>query len=130
MPLVQYSLQMMLSLCKAGVFTLEDVADRMAHGPAKCFSLKDRGFIREGFYADLAIVDLEKASDSAENPQTKCRWSPFSEEGIVFHPEEGTDQMLPSFPCSVTHTIVNGCLVVNNGAITDEKRVKRLEFDR
>ena len=130
MPLVQYSLQMMLSLCKAGVFTLEDVADRMAHGPAKCFSLKDRGFIREGFYADLAIVDLEKASDSAENPQTKCRWSPFSEEGIVFHPEEGTDQMLPSFPCSVTHTIVNGCLVVNNGSITDEKRVKRLEFDR
>ncbi len=129
-PLGQYIFQMMLTLAKAGVFTLEEVADRMAHGPANCFSVKDRGFIREGYYADLTVVDLQRPSPSADNPQTKCRWSPFAEEGIVFHPEEGKDEIIPSFPCSVMHTIINGSFAVKDGEFTGIRCGRRLSFNR
>ncbi|MCI1721057.1 MAG: amidohydrolase family protein [Bacteroidales bacterium] len=59
-PLVQYSLQMMLELYKRGVFTLAQVVEKMSHGPAKCFNVSKRGFLREGYYADIVLVNLSK----------------------------------------------------------------------
>ncbi|MBR0314244.1 MAG: dihydroorotase [Bacteroidales bacterium] len=116
-PLGQYLFQIMLALAKEGVFSLEDVADRTAHGPARCFELKDRGFIREGYYADLAVVDLGKEYAKLSAPASLCGWSPFSEKEM-------------SFPCSVIHTLVNGCFVVKNGELTGDRHSLRLKFDR
>lgn len=117
-PLGQYLFQIMLTLSKEGVFTLEEVADRTAHSPARCFKIKDRGFIREGYFADLAIAELNRPSDSPVQPQTLCGWSPFSEKGPR------------AFPCSVVHTIINGEFAVKDGQITGKRSGKRLEFDR
>ena len=116
-PLGQYIFQMMLSLAKGGVFTLAEVADRMSHSPARCFALKDRGFIREGYYADLAVADLDKECMDLSSPASLCGWSPFSVRNFTF-------------PCSVVHTIVNGCFVVRDGSLTGKRNSLRLRFDR
>ncbi len=116
LPLVQHSLQLMLELAKQGVFTVEDVAARMAHGPAECFNIKKRGFIREGYFADLAIVNLNLPDNyTTTHPAYKCRWSPF----------EGK-----SFSSSIIHTFVNGAHTVADGKLTSERNAKRLEFER
>lgn len=112
MPVVQYSFQVMLELYKKGVFTLEEVVDRMSHSPAKCFGISKRGFLRKGYYADLVVFDTNK--ECKVNPASKCGWSPFD-----------------SFSTSVVHTFVNGRQVVKNGVITNgERNAMALEFER
>ena len=115
-PLIQHSLQLMLELSKKGIFTVEDVAARMSHGPAECFQIKERGFIQEGYYADLAIINLNLPdSKTTSTPAYKCGWSPF----------EGKE-----FSSSIIHTFVNGTQVVENGTLTGNKNAKELVFDR
>ena len=115
-PLVQHSLQLMLELSKKGIFTIEDVAARMSHGPAECFQIKQRGYIKEGYYADLAIVDINLPDNTTTNsPAYKCGWSPF----------EGKE-----FSSSIVHTFVNGAHVVENGALTGNRNAKELAFER
>jgi len=111
MPLIQNSLQMMLELCKNGVFNIEDVVDRMSHSPAKCFDIYNRGYIRPGYFADIAIVNYNK--DNIVVPAYKCGWSLFSH-----------------FSTSVVHTFVNGTQVVKNGELTGLKPAKELAFNR
>ncbi|MGZ3912475.1 MAG: dihydroorotase [Flavisolibacter sp.] len=113
-PLVQHSLLLMLHYFKEGKISLETIARKMSHAVADCFRIKDRGYIREGYYADLAIVDLnEPTRVTKENILSKCGWSPF----------EGQ-----SFPASVTHTFVNGNLVYGKEGWNESIKGKRLKF--
>ena len=114
LPLVQHSLQTMLELAHKGVFTVEDVVARMSHGPAECFGVKERGFLREGYFADIAVVNLNLPdSTSTSRPAYKCGWSPF--EGM-------------SFSSTVVHTFTNGEHVVENSTLTGKRNAKALEF--
>ncbi|MFM2231208.1 MAG: hypothetical protein RL607_2466 [Bacteroidota bacterium] len=115
-PLVQHSLVAMLEKVREGKITLEKVVQKMAHNPAVLFQIEKRGFIREGYHADLVLVDQNAAwTVSKSNILYKCGWSPF--EGNTFHSK-------------VTHTFVNGNLVYENGAIHDVKVGERLLFNR
>lgn len=115
-PLVQHALPAMLDMVHKGLITLEKVVEKMCHAPAVCFQIDKRGFIRQGYWADLVIVDPEKPQTvSSENILAKCGWSPF--EGHTFH-------------SSVTHTFVNGNLVYENGKINEIKSAQRLLFKR
>jgi dihydroorotase len=94
LPLVQHSLLMMLHYYKEGRISLEKIAEKMSHAVADCFKIKDRGFIREGYFADLIVVDLnKKITVKKENILYKCGWSPL--EGFTF-------------PAQITNTFVNG----------------------
>jgi dihydroorotase len=116
LPLIRHSFQIMLELAEKGIFTLGEIADSMSHAPADVFKIKDRGYVREGYYADLVVADLRKKdSESTIKPPYKCGWSPL--EGKVFG-------------SSVIHTLVNGTVVVKDGAITGLKNSKRLMFKR
>ncbi len=116
LPLVQHSIQLMLHYVKQGNISLEKVVEKMSHAVAKCFQIKERGFIREGYHADLVLVDMNKGNTvSKENILYKCGWSPL--EG--FH-----------FPASITHTFVNGHLVYGNGVFDESQMGARLQFDR
>jgi dihydroorotase len=116
LPLVQHSLLLMLHYYKQGRISLEKIAEKMSHAVADCFQVSERGYIREEYYADLVIVDLEsKSTVSKENIIYKCGWSPL----------EGT-----TFPATITHTFVNGNLVYGNGTIYDSTKGKRLLFNR
>lgn len=115
-PLVQHSLLAMLDLYQSGVFTLEKIVEKMCHHPAICFHIEKRGFIREGYFADLVLVDLEKPySVNKSNILYKCGWSPF----------EGK-----TFGASVEKTWVNGNLVWNEGKLIEGTRGMRLHFVR
>lgn len=104
-PLVQHSLVAMLELSKQGYFTIEQVVDKMCHNPAIAFNINKRGFIRKGYYADIAVIDPSLPwKASKENTLYSCGWSPF----------EGT-----TFSNSVTHTFVNGKLVYGKGALVE-----------
>lgn len=116
LPLVQHPLSLMLYYYKQGRISLEKIAEKMSHAVADCFQIKDRGYIREGNFADLVIVDPDKSSTvRKENILYKCGWSPL---------EEFT------FPASVTHTFINGHLVYGNGEWDESKMGMRLNFDR
>jgi dihydroorotase len=116
LPLVQHSLLLMLHYVKEGRITLEKVVDKMSHAVATCFNIKERGFLREGYYADLVIIDPEKQTRvEKSNILYKCGWSPL--EGFVF-------------PASISHTFVNGNLVYENGVFNESYKGKRLLFDR
>ncbi len=116
LPLVQHSLLLMLLYVKQNRITLEKVVEKMSHAVAKCFQIKDRGYIREGYYADLVIVDLNEGTTvSKENILFKCGWSPL----------EGN-----TLPGSVTHTFVNGHMVYGNGRWNESVKGQRLKFDR
>lgn len=116
LPLVQHSLPLMLKYVKEGAIPLEKVVEKMSHAPATCFQIRNRGFIREGYFADLVLADMNHAQTvSKENIYYKCGWSPM----------EGME-----FPASVTHTFVNGHLVYGNGQFDESKKGARLEFDR
>jgi dihydroorotase len=116
LPLVQHSLLLMLHYHRQGRITLEKVAQKMSHAVADCFSIADRGYIREGYFADLVIVDMKKQTTvEKENILYKCGWSPL----------EGT-----TLPAAITHTFVNGHLVYENGTILDSQSGKRLSFNR
>lgn len=113
-PLVQHSLLLMLQYVQEGKLTIEKVVQKMSHAPAACFKIKDRGYIREGYYADLVLADLAGITQvSKQNILYKCGWSPF----------EGH-----SFPARITHTLVNGHIVYENGIISDHTKGQRLKF--
>lgn len=115
-PLVQHALNAMIQAHKQGKISLEKIAQKMCHNPARLFKVKDRGFIKEGFYADLVLVDLDKSYEvSKDNVLYKCGWSPF----------EGT-----TFDSTVTHTFINGNLAYAEGTFSEKRHVKQLEFNR
>lgn len=115
-PLVQHALNVMLENFKNEKISLEKIVEKMCHNPAILFQIEKRGFIKEGFKADLVLVDLnEKYTVSKDNILAKCGWSPF--EGTEFHSK-------------ITHTFVNGFPAFENGKISEEKHGERLLFDR
>jgi len=115
-PLVQHALPAMLEKYHEGVISLEKITEKMCHNPAKLFDLAKRGFVREGYFADLVIANLNTPWKVAkENIAYKCGWSPF----------EGN-----TFQSQITHTFVNGHLAYENGNFSEECRGKRLTFDR
>lgn len=115
-PLVQHSLVAMIELHKQGKISLEKIAEKMAHAPAVCFQVEKRGYIREGYFADLVLVDLNSAWTVEKSTILyKCGWSPF--EGVTFHSK-------------VTHTFVNGHLVYDNGVFDETQKGERLTFER
>lgn len=115
-PLVQHSLLLMLDYFKQGKIGLEMIACKMSHAVADCFQIKDRGYLREGYYADAVIVDVHASTTvSKQNILYKCGWSPF----------EGT-----TFGAAITHTFINGHLVYGNGQWNESYKGKRLMFDR
>lgn len=115
-PLVQHSLVAALELHKQGVFSIEEVVQKMCHNPAILFNIQKRGFIKEGYYADLVLADLSHPWEvSRQNILYKCGWSPF----------EGQ-----TFQSLITHTFVSGHLAWDNGRFNEEKSGQRLQFDR
>lgn len=115
LPLVQHSMLLMVHYYKQGKISLEKIVEKMSHAVADCFQIKDRGYIREGYFADLVLVDMSKATIvSKDNILYKCRWSPL----------EGFE-----FPASITHTFVNGRLVYGNGNWDESTTGMRLQFN-
>ncbi len=116
-PLVQHSLLLMLDYYKQDVISLEKIVDKMCHAPADIFQIEKRGYVREGYFADLVMVDLnEKNFVKTEDLQYKCGWSPF-----VGH----------TFQSKITHTFINGNLVYENGIFADFQPFgQRITFDR
>ena len=115
-PLVQHALLAMLDASANGKIPLVRVVEKMAHAVAVCFNIKERGFLREGYFADLVLVDLNKKSTvTKESLLYQCGWSPF----------EGT-----SFSSSIEKTFVNGEVVYENGQLTGSKPGERMLFDR
>ncbi|MCL4157634.1 UNVERIFIED_CONTAM: hypothetical protein GTU68_038671 [Idotea baltica] len=116
LPLVQHSLQAMLDFRAQGKITIERIVEKMSHAPAICFEIEERGYLREGYWADIAIVDANKPSlVTKEGLHYKCGWSPF----------EGH-----TFGSSVSHTIVSGHLAYENGKFFEDKKGERLSFER
>jgi dihydroorotase len=116
LPLVQHSLQLMMHQYKQGRISLEKLVEKMAHAPAKCFQIRDRGFIREGYFADLVLVDLNQPyTVGKENLLYKCGWSPL--EGFTF-------------PATIAMTFVNGYPVYENGRVDASYTGMRLQFNR
>ena len=115
-PLVQHALPAMLELHHQGKIMLEQIAEKMAHNVATCFQVEKRGFIREGYWADLILVDLNKPRDvERDNILYKCGWSPF--EGLTFQSQ-------------ITHTIVSGNIVWEDGRLVEAGTGQRLKFQR
>lgn len=115
LPLVQHSLMLMLKYVKEGKISMEKVVEKMSHAVATCFQIKDRGFIREGYHADLVLVKENPYTISKENILYKCAWSPL----------EGT-----TFPYQVNSTFVNGQLVYHLGNFNESIKGDRLLFTR
>ena len=115
-PLIEHSLVAMLDMYHEGKIKLEMIVEKMCHNPAIMFDIEKRGFIKEGYYADLVLVDLENPwVVDKTNILAKCGWSPF----------EGHQ-----FKSKVSHTIVSGHLVYDNGKIDESRNGQRLLFDR
>tara|TARA_B100000963_G_scaffold174812_1_gene152082 strand:- start:2432 stop:3766 length:1335 start_codon:yes stop_codon:yes gene_type:complete len=115
-PLVQHALVAMLEFYHQDKISLEKIVEKMCHGPAICFQIENRGFIREGYAADLVLVDTNDSwTVNKGNILYKCGWSPF--EGDIFKSK-------------VTHTWVNGHLVFQNGIFDESLKGQRLTFDR
>lgn len=115
-PLVQHALPAMMEFVRDGDMSIEKLVEKMCHNPAILFNIKERGFIREGYFADLVLVDASRPwSVNTENLLYKCKWSPF--EGQTFR-------------ARVVNTWVNGQLVWDNGRILPHKAGERLAFDR
>ncbi|MDR0659726.1 MAG: dihydroorotase [Prevotellaceae bacterium] len=118
LPLIQLSLSAMLELFHKGVFSLETIVERMCHAPARLFGISKRGFIREGYHADISLVDLNNPfTVERKDVLSKCGWSPF--EGQTFRSK-------------VSHVLVNGRLALENGKIKENIKIKGepLAFDR
>jgi dihydroorotase len=115
-PLVQHAVVAMFEAFHQGKISVEKIVEKMAHNPAKIFKIENRGFIKEGYYADLVLVDPSKPwSVNKDNILYHCGWSPF----------EGTN-----FKSRITHTLVNGQLVYENSKVKEIKAGKRLLFNR
>ncbi len=115
-PLVQHGLVAMFNKHLEGKISIEKIVEKMCHNPAILFQIKKRGFIKEGYYADLVLVNPNSSwTVNKENILYKCGWSPF----------EGT-----TFKSKITHTFVNGQLIYDNGQFNDNIKGKRLLFNR
>ena len=115
-PLVQHALPALLSAYHQGKVTLEKMVEKACHNPAILFDVKDRGFLKEGYFADLVVVDINKEHTiEASDVLYKCGWSPF----------EGT-----TFKGSVERTLLNGKWVFKEGVVASESAAKALTFDR
>ncbi|MFN0728389.1 dihydroorotase [Polaribacter gochangensis] len=115
-PLVQHALNAILEKVKDGTISIEKAVEKMSHNPAKIFKIEKRGFIKEGFYADLVLVNSKLSNTvSKDTLLYKCGWSPF----------EGT-----TFSSTITHTFVNGNLMYDNGKFNEEIKGERLVFNR
>ena len=115
-PLVQHALEALFEMHRKGYITVEKLVEKVAHNPAILFEIKDRGYIREGYKADLVLINPNAPwTVTKENIAYKCGWSPF----------EGT-----TFRARVTHTFVNGHLAYENGKITKTTKGERLTFNR
>ena len=116
LPLVQHPLLLMLYYHKQGKISLEKIAEKMCHAPALCFQVANRGFIREGYFADLVVVDPDRPfTVNTENIFYKCGWSPLEN----FH-----------FPASIAGTFVNGHQVYDQGSFNESVKGQRLTFNR
>ena len=117
LPLVQHGLQILMDFYHQDILSLETIVEKTSHNVAKRFQVKDRGYIREGYYADLAILDIDKPyTVSEENILYKCGWSPFSGK---------------TFNSSIYMTIVNGHVAFKDGQITENLPFgMQIEFDR
>lgn len=115
-PLVQQAMQAMLELYHQGKITLEQIAEKMAHNVATCFQVEKRGFIREGYWADMVLVNLNQANTvTKDNLLYKCKWSPFED---------------TTFKSSIEHTLVSGNLAWSKGKLTNDIAGRRLSFIR
>lgn len=115
-PLVQHTLVALLEMYHKGKISLEKIVEKTAHNPAILFEIKERGYIREGYKADLVLVDINSPwTVKKENLLYKCGWSPF--EGTIFKSR-------------VTHTLVNGIVVYENSKFPNKSNPERLEFNR
>ena len=115
-PLVQHALEALFEMHRKGYITVEKLVEKIAHNPAILFEIKDRGYIREGYKADLVLINPNAPwTVTKENIAYKCGWSPF----------EGT-----TFRARVTHTFVNGHLAYENGKIAKITNGERLTFNR
>jgi dihydroorotase len=115
-PLIQHTLNVMLEFYQQGKITLERIVEKMCHAPAECFRIRDRGFVEEGNWADLIIVDLEKEwTVEKSNLHYKCNWSPFENH---------------TFKGNVDATIVSGHLAYENGEFFEGKKGERMQFNK
>ncbi len=115
-PLVQHALPVMLELVHQGKISIEKIVEKMSHHVAEIYRIKERGYIREGYFADLVLVDLNnKWKVTHDNILYKCQWSPFENQ---------------LFKSKIVKTFVNGNLVYDNGIINDNKIGKRLKFSK
>ena len=115
-PSIQHSLQVMVELVRQGHLSLPQLVLLMCHNPAVLYQIDRRGFLREGYHADLTLVDMNASHCVlGQNEYSKCGWTPY--DGLQTH-------------CAVTHTFVNGNLVFENGVFHEESRGERLEFNR
>lgn len=115
LPLVQHSLQLMLYYVQQGTLSIEKLAEKMSHAPATLFRIKERGFLREGYYADMVIADMNRQyTVSPENILYKAGWSPL--EGFVF-------------PASIHYTFVNGNMVYGDNVFDESVMGLRLKFE-
>jgi dihydroorotase len=115
-PLVQHAIPAILEKVKEGIISIEKAVEKMSHNPAILFQIEKRGFIKEGYFADLVLIDTNKPQTvSKDNILYKCGWSPF----------EGT-----TFSSTITHTFVNGNLMYKNGVFNDKIKGKRITFNR
>lgn len=115
LPLVQHSLLMMLEYYKAGIISLEKIAEKMSHAVADCFKIDNRGYIREGYFADLAVVDFDNTTTvSKENILYKCGWSPLEGE---------------TFAAAIQYTFINGNCVYGNKVWDESMKGERMKFN-
>ncbi|TDS12614.1 dihydroorotase [Maribacter caenipelagi] len=115
-PLVQHALNAMLEKVKEGKITIEKMVQKMCHNPAILFQIEKRGYIREGYYADLVVADLNSSwTVTKENIAYKCKWSPFED---------------TTFSSKIVHTFINGHLGYSNGQFSEKRNAKRLTFNR
>ena len=114
-PLIQFTLLAMFEMAKAGIFKVETIVEKSAHAPALLYGIKERGYIKEGYFADLVLVNPNKPyTVDSSNILSKCGWSP-----VMGH----------TFPCSIEKTFINGSLVYDNGTIIEKQsNAKELVF--
>ena len=115
-PLVQHALNAMLEFFFQGKISLEKIVEKMCHHVAEAYTLKNRGYIREGYFADLVLIDLNKSwTVNPTNILYKCKWSPFEKQ---------------KFQSTIVKTMINGNVVYDNGIFNEHNKGMRLQFSK